>query len=88
MRSDLHPYTSLSPLLPPQDAHSKASATGKGPASALSMDLPKAAKNLRDLEAVLEEVDLKGIELVDRERSGYTFAYLYPYTHVPIYHHF
>ena len=69
--SGLHgpPRRSASPaprVPPPQDAQAQLQA-GKG---AGPTDLPKAAKNWREIEAVLEEVDLSGIEVVDNERCG------------------
>lgn len=60
-------FTAVLAKLREQDAQAKLTAPG-GP-SAMALDLPKAAKNLREVEALLEETDLHGVTVVDQERE-------------------
>eukprot|EP01006_Ploeotia_vitrea_P029063 TRINITY_DN61668_c0_g1_i1.p1 TRINITY_DN61668_c0_g1~~TRINITY_DN61668_c0_g1_i1.p1 ORF type:complete len:851 (+),score=78.41 TRINITY_DN61668_c0_g1_i1:76-2628(+) len=57
-------------LLPAETGSDKSSTTTKQPQTSgtLAMELPKAAKHLHEIETVLAEVDLTGIEIVDQER--------------------
>eukprot|EP00667_Euglena_gracilis_P003162 EG_transcript_3169 len=63
----LQRFTAVLAKLREQDAQAKLTAPG-GP-SAMALDLPKAAKNLREVEALLEETDLHGVTVVDQERE-------------------
>jgi len=63
----LQRFAALMAKLKELEAQAKLNATG-GNAS-ITMDLPKVAKLLRDVEALLEESDMKGVTVVDQERE-------------------